>query len=68
TFRYHYPSKWSTFKLPYTGVRTLGYASIDFDGRIVVAPGTNIVVEYLLDAFPPGHSVSYRSTLIWYEL
>ncbi len=50
------------------GVRTLGYASIDFDGRIVVAPGTNIVVEHLLDEFPPGHSVSYRSTLIWYEL
>lgn len=49
-------------------VRTLGYASIDFDGRIVVAPQTNLVVEHLFDDFPLDHSVNFRSTIIWYEL
>lgn len=45
------------------------YASVDFDGRIVVAPNTNILIFFAFDVPPAGFgSAGYRGTITWYEL
>lgn len=49
--------------------RPLGeFASIDFDGRVVVAPNTNIIVQFVLNNPATGLGVDFWATITWYEL
>lgn len=49
--------------------RVLGdYTSIDFDGRIVVPPNTNIIINFILVQPPTGLSVDLSLATTWYEL
>lgn len=51
------------------GIRPLGgFVSFDFDGRIVVPPNTNLVIQYFIQGPPQNLFVSLWSTIIWYEL
>ncbi|MBP1934264.1 hypothetical protein [Ammoniphilus resinae] len=50
------------------GIRPLGeYASIDFDGRMIVPPNSNIIVQ-LLFSLPIVVNVDFWATITWYEL
>lgn len=57
---------------PVFSIRPIGnYLSIDFDGRIVVPPHSNIIVQFNLDTLgnpPSPTNVDFWSTIVWYEL
>lgn len=59
----------STGGSPIFAIRPLGdYSSLDFDGRIVVPPNTNLVIQYLLHEAPNDFFLQFWSTVTWYEL
>ncbi|KYZ75255.1 hypothetical protein AXX12_13935 [Anaerosporomusa subterranea] len=49
--------------------RVLGeFTSIDFEGRIIVPPNTNILINSILVEPPAGLGVDLSITILWYEL
>lgn len=51
------------------GMRTAGeFVTFDFDGRIVVPPNTNLIIQYLLHQPEDTFFLEFWSTITWYEL